>query len=76
MWASFTYGATYILFNILWYVNAPKKERVIYTTMDWGDLGQAILFAAIIIFVLVPVAGLIHYGVYRYASPGRGLRDS
>lgn len=66
MLASFIYGVTYIVFNILWYVGASGDDRVIYKTMDWGeDIGEASLFAVIVVFVLVPLFGLVHYGVFR-----------
>lgn len=66
MRATFAYGATYIAWNIVWFLVGTESEKVIYSPMDWGeDLGGAILFAVVILFVLVPVYGLIHYGVYR-----------
>ena len=66
MWAVFAYSATYITWNILWYVLGPESEKVIYNPLDWGsDLDGAIVFAVVIIFVLVPICGFIHYGVYR-----------
>lgn len=66
MRAAFAYGATYITWNILWFLVGTESEKVIYSTIDWGEnLEGAILFAVVIIFVLIPVYGLIHYGVYR-----------
>lgn len=69
MRATLAYSITYIAFNIVWFLVGTDSEKVIYKTMDWGDdIGSAILFTVIIIFVLVPVCGLVHYGVYRCVS--------
>lgn len=67
MWASFAFSVTYVAFNIVWFLTAPEDERVIYDVMDWGkSIGNSALTALIIIFVLVPLAGLIHYGIFRW----------
>lgn len=67
MVASFAFSVTYVAFNIVWFLTAPKDERVIYSVMDWSDsIGNSALTALIIIFVLVPLAGVIHYCVFRW----------
>lgn len=66
MRAAFAYGATYITWNIVWFLVGTESEKVIYSPMDWGeDVEGAIIFAVVIVFILVPVCGLIHYSVYR-----------
>lgn len=66
MVASFVFSATYVAFNIVWFLTAPKDERVIYSVMDWGDsIGNSVATSLIIVFVLVPIAGVIHYCVFR-----------
>ncbi|CAM9688725.1 unnamed protein product [Pylaiella littoralis] len=82
MWASFLFSWAYILFNVIWFLEAPKDERVIYDLLDWGDnIGNAALFALVIIFVLVPIAGVMHYMVFRlrehiYKTCGKGSGTS
>ncbi|CAM9728108.1 unnamed protein product [Laminaria digitata] len=77
MRAAFAYSVAYITWNVVWYLIGPESEKVIYNPMDWGsDLQKAIVFTVVIVFVLVPVCGLIHYGVYRlreciFASYGK-----
>lgn len=67
MVASFVFSVTYVTFNIVWFLTAPKDERVIYSVMDWGDsVGNSAATALIIVFVLVPIAGVIHYCVFRW----------
>lgn len=69
MWATFSYGVAYIIFNVVWFLNSPENSRVIYNILDWGDdLGAAIIAAALILFALVPIFGLVHYGVFRCAD--------
>lgn len=66
MWASFLFSWTYVFFNAIWFLTAPEDERVIYDLMDWGDsVGNSAVVALVIIFVLVPIAGVIHYCVFR-----------
>lgn len=66
MWASFAFSVTYVIFNAVWFLTAPEEDKVIYGVMDWGEsVPNSLLTSAIIIFVLVPAAGLIHYCVFR-----------
>ncbi len=71
MWASFAFSVTYVVFNAIWFLTAPEEDRVIYSVMDWGEsVPNSLLTSAIIIFVLVPVGGLIHYFVFRCVVDG------
>ncbi|CAM9172394.1 unnamed protein product [Hapterophycus canaliculatus] len=78
MLATIFFSATYIAFNIIWFLTAPKDERVIYDLMDWGDsVGNSAAFSAVILFILAPIAGVIHYCLFRlreriYRSCGKG----
>lgn len=67
MWASVIYSVAYIAFNIaFFFLETDEEERVIYGILDWGEnAGKAALIALGIIVVLVPVFGLLHYGVFR-----------
>ncbi|CAN0075030.1 unnamed protein product [Scytosiphon promiscuus] len=82
MVAAFLFSATYIAFNIVWFLTAPEDEKVIYGLMDWGEsVGNSAGFAAGIMFILVPIAGVIHYCVFRlrehiYHSCGKGGQPS
>eukprot|EP00752_Nemacystus_decipiens_P006381 g5753.t1 len=82
MFASFAFSVTYVAFNVVWFLAAPKDERVIYSVMDWGEsIGNSAATALIIIFVLVPISGAIHYWVFRlrehiYKTCGKGSDSS
>eukprot|EP00903_Cladosiphon_okamuranus_P012548 g11750.t1 len=82
MLASIIFSSTYVAFNIVWFLAAPEDEKVIYDVMDWGEsIGNSVATALIIIFILVPISGLIHYCVFRlreliYKTCGKGSESS
>lgn len=73
LWASEIYGLIYVAFNVSFFYLGPEDEKVIYDILDWGeDPGTAATFAIVILLVLVPLFGFVHYGVFRCV--GRGGR--
>jgi len=66
MWKPAAVGTMYLVFNITYYYTAPLGEKLIYYILDWGrDPWEAVAYSVLTVFVLVPLFGTFHYGVFR-----------
>lgn len=65
------YGLLYLAFSIVWFYKGPEDEKYLYEdTLDWDENRlQACLSGGIAVGVLVPIAGLLHLGVFRCVRP-------
>ncbi|CAB1103132.1 unnamed protein product [Ectocarpus sp. CCAP 1310/34] len=61
------YGLVYLAFSVVWFYNGPEDEKYLYEdTLDWDENRlQACLSGGVAVGVLVPIAGLLHLGVFR-----------
>ena len=65
-WKAETVGTLYVIFNITYYCLAPPGEKLIYDILDWGRRPwKAVGYAALTLFVLIPLFTALHYGIYR-----------
>lgn len=67
MWKAAVVGTFYVVFNITYYYTAPAGEELIYYILDWGrDPWEAVTYSVVTVFVLVPLSGAFHLGVFRW----------
>ncbi|CAM9972969.1 unnamed protein product [Ascophyllum nodosum] len=67
MWISMLFATMYLLFDFIWYMEAPTGQKVIYIILDWErNLDEALLYSFGTLLVLIPIFTLVHYGIFRY----------
>ncbi|XP_059169688.1 uncharacterized protein LOC131951340 [Physella acuta] len=57
------YGLIYVFFSIFYWVD--DHSHVIYSILDWGNVGPTIGYVLLIGLVIIPVIHLCFYGFYR-----------
>lgn len=63
------FAVVYLTFNISYYFCAPYGQKLIYSILDWErDTLLAVTYAALTLFVLIPLFDLLHYGIFRWAA--------
>ncbi|CAM9541334.1 unnamed protein product [Ectocarpus sp. 12 AP-2014] len=61
------YGLVYLAFSVFWFYKGPEDEKYLYEdTLDWDQNRlQACLSGGVAVGVLVPIAGVLHLGLFR-----------
>lgn len=66
-WTSILVGITYALFTVIYHAAGGTNhfERpYVYSALDWRKPGSAILYSAIVCFVVVPVVHAVMFGIH------------
>ncbi|CAM9103900.1 unnamed protein product [Pylaiella littoralis] len=66
LWKSVVVALAYLAFNVSHYYTAAQGDKVIYYILDWGrDPWGAVAYTALVFFILIPLFGAFHYGIFR-----------
>lgn len=68
---SIIFGLIFILFTVIYYFEGGTDDqgnRYIYDLLNWNDPGIATLASVVTIFVILPVAHVGYYGLYKLST--------
>lgn len=67
IWIAEIFGLLYVGFDVVYFYEAPRGDKIIYVILDWGrNTLEALLYCLGTILVLIPFFALVHYGLFRY----------